>query len=44
MTAEMNKTFLAEYENDPDLLLPGQEYVHNEYSEERAAASRITYA
>ncbi len=37
MTAEMYRTFFREYENDPDVFLPGQEYVHYEYSEEKAA-------
>jgi len=37
MTAEMYRTFFLEYENDPDLYLPGQEYVHYEYSEEKVA-------
>jgi len=33
MTAEMYHLFFLEYENDPDVYLPGQEYVHYEYSE-----------
>ena len=37
MTADMYHSFFSEYENDPDILLPGQEYVHYEYSEEKAA-------
>lgn len=37
MTTEMYHSYLIEYENDPDLCLPGQEYVHYEYSEEKAA-------
>ena len=37
MTAEMYQLFFAEYENDPDVFLPGQEYVHFVYSEERVA-------
>ena len=37
MTAEMYRTYLMEYENDPDLYLPGQTYCHYEYSDERAA-------
>lgn len=35
MTAEMYHLFFSEYENDPDLFLPGQEYVHYEYSVEK---------
>ena len=37
MTAEMYRSFLREYENDPDLYLPGQEYVPYEYSEQKVA-------
>ena len=37
MTDEMYRSYLKEYENDPDLYLPGQEYVHYEYSEEKVA-------
>ncbi len=37
MTDGMYHTYLKEYENDPDLFLPGQAYVHYEYSEERAS-------
>ena len=35
MTDEMYRSFFREYENDPDLLLPGQAYVRYEYSEEK---------
>ena len=35
MTDEMYRLFFREYENDPDLYMPGQEYVHYEYSEEK---------
>ena len=35
MTNEMYRSFFLEYENDPDLCLPGQEYDRYEYSEER---------
>ena len=34
MTDEMYFSFFREYENDPDLYLPGQSYAHYEYSEE----------
>ena len=34
MTAEMYRSYFTEYENDPDLFLPGQTYVPYEYSEE----------
>ena len=37
MTAEMYRSYFMEYKNDPDLYLPGQEYVHYEYSEEKVA-------
>ena len=37
MTDEMCRSFFSEYENDPDVYLPGQEYVHYEYSEEKVA-------
>lgn len=37
MTAEKYCSFFLEYENDPDVYLPGQEYVHYEYSEEKVA-------
>lgn len=37
MTADMYRAYLMEYENDPDLYLPGQTYCRYEYSEERAA-------
>lgn len=37
MTDEMYRLFFYEYENDPDICLPGQEYVHYEYSEEKVA-------
>ncbi len=36
MTDEMYRLYLREYENDPDLYMPGQKYVHYEYSEEKA--------
>ena len=35
MTDEMYHSFFKEYENDPDLCLPGQAYVHYEYSKEK---------
>ena len=35
MTEEMYRSFFREYENDPDLLLPGQTYVPYVYSEEK---------
>ena len=35
MTSEMYRSYFMEYENDPDLYLPGQAYVHYEYSEEK---------
>ena len=35
MTDEMYRLYFREYENDPDLYMPGQEYVHYEYSEEK---------
>ena len=35
MTDEMYRTFFQEYENDPDLFLPGQVYKPFEYSEEK---------
>ena len=37
MTAEMYRLFFRDYENDPDVYLPGQEYVHYEYSEEKVS-------
>ncbi len=37
MTEEMYRAYFREYENDPDLLLPGQEYVRYEYSDEKVA-------
>lgn len=37
MTDEMYRSFFREYENDPDLYLPGQEYVHYKYSEDKVA-------
>ena len=37
MTAEMYRSYFMEYENDPDLYLPGQEYACYEYSEEKTA-------
>ena len=37
MTDEMYRSYLSEYENDPDLFLPGQTYRPYEYSEEKAA-------
>lgn len=36
MSDEMYRLYLSEYENDPDLFMPGQEFVHFEYSEEKA--------
>ncbi|MBQ1821713.1 MAG: GNAT family N-acetyltransferase [Clostridia bacterium] len=36
MTDEMYHRYLKEYDNDPDLYLPGQTYTHYVYSEERA--------
>lgn len=38
MTEEQYRSFFSEYENDPDLYLPGQKYVRYEYSEEKVAA------
>ena len=35
MTAEMYHLFFSEYENDRDVFLPGQEYVHYEYNVEK---------
>lgn len=35
MTDEMYHVFFREYENDPDLYIPGQEYVHYEYCEDK---------
>ena len=35
MTAEMYRSYFRKYENDPDLYLPGQEYIRYEYSEEK---------
>ena len=35
MTDEMYRSYAREYENDPDLYLPGQIYTHYVYSEER---------
>ena len=35
MTEEMYLAFFRDYENDPDLLLPGQSYVPYQYSQER---------
>lgn len=35
MTDEMYHSYFREYENDPDLYMPGQEYVHYEYSDEK---------
>lgn len=35
MTDEMYRLYFREYENDPDLYMSGQEYVHYEYSEEK---------
>ena len=37
MTAEMYRSFFLEYENDRDMCLPGQGYVHYEFSEEKVA-------
>ena len=36
MTDDMVRRYLMEYENDPDLFMPGQEYVPYVYSEEKA--------
>lgn len=36
MTDEMYHCYLKEYDNDPDLYLPGQTYEHYVYSKERA--------
>ena len=35
MTAEMYRSYFRKYENDPDLYLPGQEYIPYEYSDEK---------
>ena len=32
---EMYHSYFKEYDNDPDLYLPGQQYVHYEYDEEK---------
>ena len=37
MTPDMYRLFFWEYENDPDVYLPGQEYTHYEYDEEKVA-------
>ena len=37
MTEEMYRSYFSEYENDPDLCLPGQTYLPYEFSEERVA-------
>ena len=37
MTAEMYRSFFLDYENDPDVYLPGQAYVHYEYADEKVA-------
>lgn len=37
MTDAMYRSFFLEYENDPDLCRPGQEYARFEFSEERVA-------
>ncbi len=37
MTPDMYRLFFLEYENDPDVYLPGQEYTHYEYDEEKVA-------
>ena len=37
MTAEKYRAFFSEYENDPDLLLKGQEYVPYTFSEEKVS-------
>ena len=37
MTAKMYRSFFLEYENDLDVYLPGQEYVHYEYAEKKVA-------
>ena len=36
MTDEMYHRYLKDYDNDPDLYLPGQRYEHYVYSQERA--------
>lgn len=38
MTAGMYRSYLAEYENDPDLYLPGQAFLRYKFSEETKAA------
>lgn len=35
MTDEMYRLYFRDYENDPDLYMPGQEYVNYEYNEEK---------
>ena len=35
MTPDMYHAFFREYENDPELFLPGQEYIRYEYSEDK---------
>ena len=37
MTAEMYRSFFLDYENDPDIYLPGQAYVRYEYADEKVA-------
>ena len=37
MTDEMYRLFFLEYENDPDVYLPEQEYVQYEFAEEKVA-------
>ena len=37
MTDEYYHLFFSEYENDPDLFMPEQEYVHYKYNEEKVA-------
>ena len=39
MTDETYRSYLREYENDPDLFRPGHPYVKYEYSEEKAGSS-----
>ncbi len=37
MTDDMYRSFFSEYENDSDIFLPGQEYSHYKYSDEKVA-------
>ena len=39
MTDEMYRLYFREYENDPDLYMPGQAYVRYEYTEESSIFS-----